>query len=127
MQLIDSEPAVAPSFEAVRLEVEDAWRRQAADALREAGVPSAAGAVRGGDAPGGAVMSRLAILLGLMLALAGPAVPHALQPGFLDLKALGGDAWRIYWKVPTDGAGRHGDLGGAAGELRAAAGRRVAV
>jgi hypothetical protein len=36
VQLVDIEPAVAPSFEAVRGEVEEAWRRQAADALREA-------------------------------------------------------------------------------------------
>ena len=28
-----------------------------------------------------------------------------MQPGFLDLKALGGDAWRAFWKVPTAGAG----------------------
>jgi hypothetical protein len=48
---------------------------------------------------------RLAGLVGLLMALAGPAAPHAQQPGFLDLKALGGDAWRVYWKVPTAGAG----------------------
>jgi HupE / UreJ protein len=50
-------------------------------------------------------MSRLLVLVGLLVALAGPAAPHALQPGFLDLKALGGDAWRVYWKVPAAGAG----------------------
>lgn len=50
-------------------------------------------------------MRRLLALVGLLVALAGPAAPHALQPGFLELKALGGDAWRVYWKVPTAGAG----------------------
>lgn len=50
-------------------------------------------------------MTRLLVLIGLLLALAGPAAPHALQPGFLDLKALGGNDWRVYWKVPTVGAG----------------------
>jgi hypothetical protein len=50
-------------------------------------------------------MTRLLALLGVLLALAGPAAPHALQPGFLDLKTLGGDVWRVYWKVPTAGAG----------------------
>lgn len=48
-------------------------------------------------------MARLLVLFGIALALAGPAAPHALQPGYLDLKALGGDAWRVFWKVPTDG------------------------
>jgi hydrogenase/urease accessory protein HupE len=47
----------------------------------------------------------LVLLLAFLVALAGPAAPHALQPGFLDLKALGGDAWRVYWKVPTAGSG----------------------
>jgi hydrogenase/urease accessory protein HupE len=50
-------------------------------------------------------MTRLLTLLGVLLALAGPAAPHALQPGFLDLKVLGGDVWRVYWKVPTVGGG----------------------
>ena len=50
-------------------------------------------------------MARLLMMLGLILALAGPAGAHALQPGFLDLKALGGDAWRVFWKVPTEGPG----------------------
>jgi hydrogenase/urease accessory protein HupE len=48
---------------------------------------------------------RLLVLAGILLALAGPAASHVLQPGFLDLKAIGGDAWRVYWKVPTAGAG----------------------
>ena len=44
-------------------------------------------------------------LVGLLVALAGPGAAHELQPGFLDLRALGGDAWRVYWKVPVAGAG----------------------
>lgn len=50
-------------------------------------------------------MARLLVMLGLLLTLTGPAAPHALQPGFLDLEALGGDAWRVFWKVPADGTG----------------------
>lgn len=48
---------------------------------------------------------RLLAILALVAALPGPAAPHALEPGFLDLKALGGDAWRVYWKVPAAGTG----------------------
>jgi hypothetical protein len=48
---------------------------------------------------------RLLILLGMLLGLAGPAASHALQPRFLNLEALGGDAWQVFWKVPTDGTG----------------------
>ena len=48
---------------------------------------------------------RLLILLPVLLGLSGPAVPHALQPGFLNLKALSGDAWQVFWKVPSDGTG----------------------
>jgi len=48
---------------------------------------------------------RVFLLTGLLVALAGQAAPHTLEPGFLDLRALGGDAWRVYWKVPTAGAG----------------------
>ena len=47
--------------------------------------------------------------------------------GFSTCKALGGDAWRVFWKVPTAGAGAAADRGGAAGGLRAAAGGGVAV
>jgi hydrogenase/urease accessory protein HupE len=50
-------------------------------------------------------VSRLLAFVGLLLALAGPAAPHALQPGFLDLSLVSGDAWRVFWKVPTAGAG----------------------
>lgn len=39
----------------------------------------------------------LAVTLGLGAAEAGA---HALQPGFLELRALGGDVWRAFWKVP---------------------------
>jgi hypothetical protein len=47
-----------------------------------------------------------AALLGLLLLAGAPAWSHALQPGFLDLQALGGDSWGVYWKVPSVGAGR---------------------
>jgi hydrogenase/urease accessory protein HupE len=47
------------------------------------------------------MIRRLLVTLALLLALAGPASPHALQPGFLDLKAVGGDTWRVFWKVPA--------------------------
>ena len=50
-------------------------------------------------------MMRLLILLGMLMGVAGPATSHALQPGFLNLEALGDDAWQVFWKVPTDGAG----------------------
>ena len=50
-------------------------------------------------------MTRLLILLGMLIGAAGPATPHALQPGFLSLEALGDDAWQVLWKVPTNGAG----------------------
>ena len=46
-----------------------------------------------------------ALVTAFLVLLATPALPHALQPGFLDLEALGGDAWRVYWKVPAAGAG----------------------
>ena len=51
-------------------------------------------------------MASLAFLAALLPSLwAGPAMPHALQPGFLDLRALGGDAWQVYWKVPAGAGG----------------------
>jgi hydrogenase/urease accessory protein HupE len=51
------------------------------------------------------MMGRLLILLGVLLAMTAPADSHQLQPGFLDLKALGGDTWQVFWKVPTAGPG----------------------
>ena len=45
---------------------------------------------------------RAAILLLALLfgGQAGPVAGHALEPGFLELRALGGDVWRAFWKVP---------------------------
>ncbi len=45
------------------------------------------------------------LLLALLLALAGTALPtrataHALEPGFLELLHLGGSDWRVTWRVP---------------------------
>jgi hydrogenase/urease accessory protein HupE len=51
------------------------------------------------------MMLRLLVLLQMLIGAAGPAAPHALQPGFLNLEALGDDAWQVFWKVPTDGTG----------------------
>ena len=49
-------------------------------------------------------MIRLLLLLVLTLwPLA--AAPHALDPGFLDLSAMGDDRWRVTWRVP-DVSGR---------------------
>lgn len=41
----------------------------------------------------------------LALALSWPALlrAHALDPGFLDLSAAGGETWRVFWKVPQSG------------------------
>lgn len=51
-------------------------------------------------------MTRLFAFALLVWALtAGALSAHALQPGFLDISAMGGNAWRVYWKVPTAGAG----------------------
>lgn len=36
----------------------------------------------------------------LLLMLATGAQAHALQPGFLDLEAQGGNVWRVSWRVP---------------------------
>lgn len=47
-----------------------------------------------------------ALLLALLLgAQGGPAAGHALEPGFLELRALGGEVWRAFWKVPQVGTG----------------------
>lgn len=51
------------------------------------------------------MMRRLLLLIGLVLAMAGPAAAHALQPGFLELRALGGESWQVFWKVPAAGPG----------------------
>lgn len=48
---------------------------------------------------------RLLVLFGLLFGLPAQAAAHALDPGFLDLKALGADLWRVTWKVPTAGTG----------------------
>jgi hydrogenase/urease accessory protein HupE len=37
----------------------------------------------------------------LAAAWAGAANAHALQPGYLELRALGSDTWRAYWKTPA--------------------------
>jgi hypothetical protein len=51
-------------------------------------------------------MRLAALLLALLLGgQSGPAAGHALEPGFLELRALGGDVWRAFWKVPQVGAG----------------------
>ena len=47
---------------------------------------------------------RLASLVSLFLALAlwaAPALPHALDPGFLELRLVGAESWRAFWKVPS--------------------------
>ena len=50
-------------------------------------------------------MRLAAVLLVLLLGgQAGPAAGHALEPGFLELRALGGDVWRAFWKVPQVGS-----------------------
>ncbi len=50
-------------------------------------------------------MSRILIGVLAFLFAASLAAAHALQPGYLDLQALGGDTWRVYWKVPAVGPG----------------------
>jgi len=47
------------------------------------------------------VIRRLVLSALVWAALATAAVPHALQRGFLDLRPMGEDRWRVYWKVPT--------------------------
>ncbi len=49
---------------------------------------------------------RLALVVALLLA--GALAPtrlaaHALEPGFLDLVPLGGDDWRVTWRIPQVG------------------------
>ncbi|MCU9849863.1 HupE/UreJ family protein [Defluviimonas sp. WL0024] len=47
---------------------------------------------------------RLVALASVVLALvlwAVPALPHALDPGFLELRLVGAETWRAFWKVPS--------------------------
>lgn len=44
----------------------------------------------------------LAFLL-LVLLQPLPALAHALDPGYLELSALGGDRWRVTWRMPDVG------------------------
>lgn len=42
-----------------------------------------------------------AIVLGLIALLwAGSVHAHALQPGYLELRAMGGDTWSVFWRKP---------------------------
>lgn len=52
-------------------------------------------------------MIRIAAIFVLLLALWLPcgARAHALDPGFLELQALGGETWRVLWRVPLVGDG----------------------
>lgn len=45
------------------------------------------------------------LLLFLLLLPTGPAAAHALQPGYLELTALGGETWRVFWKKPAVAGG----------------------
>lgn len=40
------------------------------------------------------------LMLALGVALPHPALAHALDPGFLDLRAMGQERWRVTWRVP---------------------------
>jgi hydrogenase/urease accessory protein HupE len=47
---------------------------------------------------------RILLLLALLVPFAAErAVAHALEPGFLELQALGGDEWRVTWRKPQVG------------------------
>lgn len=37
----------------------------------------------------------------LLLWCAGSVQAHALDPGYLQLRALGGDTWQVFWRKPT--------------------------
>jgi len=43
----------------------------------------------------------LLVLLGMCLGSSQNAFGHALQPGFLELRALDGQTWRVFWKKPA--------------------------
>jgi HupE / UreJ protein len=45
----------------------------------------------------------LLVLAALVVAWPMAVRAHALDPGFLDLTAAGGDTWRVFWKVPQSG------------------------
>ena len=47
-------------------------------------------------------MRGLVLMLALLLSPL-PAWSHGLEPGFLDLRPLGGSAWAVLWKVPNVG------------------------
>ncbi len=49
------------------------------------------------------IRAALAVLAALTVLAGGVhrADAHALQPGFLELSALGGDVWEAFWKVPA--------------------------
>ena len=40
------------------------------------------------------------VLLSAVLGETGSANAHALQPGYLELQAFGGNSWRVVWRVP---------------------------
>jgi hypothetical protein len=45
------------------------------------------------------------LLAALLATIPHPLRAHALQPGFLELQALGGEVWRVFWKVPVVAGG----------------------
>lgn len=45
-------------------------------------------------------MIRLALILLALACLPGTVRAHALEPGFLEMEALGGDEWRVTWRRP---------------------------
>ena len=53
-------------------------------------------------------MRLLLVVLAVLAVLwpGGGARAHAFDPAFLELQALGGDSWRVLWRVPRVGAGQ---------------------
>lgn len=45
-------------------------------------------------------MIRAGLALLTLLVWSGMAQPHALQPGYLELRALEGDTWSVFWRKP---------------------------